>query len=278
MWFYETLHSDIKFGIKGKLICRKKTPYQDCRIYQTKDFGRLLLLDNAIQTTEADEYTYHEMLVHPVLMTHPNPKSILIIGGGDGGVLKEVVKHPVEEIIMVEIDKDVIELSKKYLPTLSKRSFLDKRLGLIIDDGAKYIAETEKKFDVVIIDSPDPIGPAKVLFSLKFYRDLFKVLKADGIVIRQTGSAFLQKKVLKDNYRKVSKVFPQAFIQLAAVPTYIGGFFSFVIGSKKINFLKNRKKALEAKQEKLKLNTKYYNSKIQAASLRLPNKIKEIVK
>lgn len=278
MWFYETLHPEIKLGIKGKLICKKKTPYQDCRIYQTKDFGRLLLLDGVIQTTEADECIYHEMLVHPLLLLFSELKKILIIGGGDGGVLREVFKYPVEEVVMVEIDKEVISLSEKYLPSLSRGAFFDKRLKLVIDDGAKYIKKTKKKFDAVIIDSPDPVGPAKILFSPRFYRAAFEALGAGGVMIRQTGSVFLQRKVLESSYRKVKSVFPRAYIQLASIPTYIGGFFSFVIGSKKIDFLKPQKAKIEKKYSQLKLKTKYYNPGIQAASFQLPADIKRMVK
>ncbi len=278
MWFYETLHSNLKLGIKGKLLYKKKTPHQDCRIYQTKDFGKTFLLDDAIQTAEADEYIYHEMITHPPLMMHSEPKNILIIGGGDGGVLREIFKHPVEEAVMVEIDKGVIEVSKKYLAKINKGSFSDKRLGLVIDDGARYIKETPKKFDIVIIDSSDPVGPAKILFTKKFYNDVFKVLKPNGIMIRQTGSTFLQPKVLKNNYRILSEVFPHAFIQLVSIPTYSGGHFSFVTGSKKIDFFKVKKKQIEQKYLKLNLKTKYYNPGIQFASLQLPNNLKRLVK
>ncbi|MCF7916871.1 MAG: polyamine aminopropyltransferase [Candidatus Omnitrophica bacterium] len=278
MWFYETIHSQIRLGIKGKTIYKKKTGHQDCRIYQTKDFGKVLLLDGAIQTTEADEHIYHEMLTHPLLLTHPSPKSVLVIGGGDGGVIREVFKHAVEEVIMVEIDKDVIQLSKKYLPKISKKSFSNKRLGLIIDDGAKYIKETPKRFDLVIIDSPDPIGPAKALFSKDFYKDVFKILTPQGLMIRQTGSTFLQPEVLKNNYRKIKNIFPHVSVQLAAIPTYIGGFFSFVVGSKKINLSKLNKSKIMKKYSGLNLKTKYYNPDIHFSSLKLTNDLMRLIK
>jgi spermidine synthase len=127
VWFYESLYPDIKIGIKGKIVYKKKTPYQDLRIYQTPRFGRMLTLDGAIQTTQNDEFIYHEMLTHPLLLSHPDAKNVLVIGAGDGGVLREVLKHKVKQVILVEIDSDVIELSKKYLPTISKGAFNDKR-------------------------------------------------------------------------------------------------------------------------------------------------------
>ncbi|MCF7894940.1 MAG: polyamine aminopropyltransferase [Candidatus Omnitrophica bacterium] len=278
MWCYELLHPDVKLGIRGKVLYKKKTNYQNCLICKTKDFGKVLFLDQAIQTAEADEYIYHEMMVHPLLLAHPCPQSILVVGGGDGGVIRELLKHPVKEVVMVELDKAVIDLSKKYLPKISKNSFSDKRLGLIIDDGAKYVRETPKKFDIVIVDSPDPVGPAKTLFSKKFYQHISKILKPNGIMVRQTGSTFLQAKVLKSSYRKINNVFAQSFIQLASIPTYTGGHFSFVIGSKKINFIKLSKKQIAQRYRRLNLKTRYYNPGIQFGALQLPNNLMKLVK
>ncbi|MFO8052953.1 MAG: polyamine aminopropyltransferase [Candidatus Omnitrophota bacterium] len=278
MWCYETLHPNVKLGIKGKVLCKKKTNHQNCLICENKEFGKVLFLDQTIQTTEADEHIYHEMMVHPLLLAHPNPQTALVVGGGDGGVIRELFKHPVKEVVMVEVDKTVIDLSKKYLPKISKGSFSDKRLGLIIDDGAKYLEETPKEFDIVIVDSPDPVGPAKTLFSKKFYRQISQKLKSNGIMIRQTGSTFLQSKVLKNNYRRIKEVFPLSFIQLASIPTYTGGHFSFVIGSKKINFTKVSKKRIKQNYLKLNLKTKYYNPGIQFGALQLPNNLMRLVR
>ncbi|MCK5179257.1 MAG: bis-aminopropyl spermidine synthase family protein, partial [Candidatus Omnitrophica bacterium] len=165
MWIYETLYPDIKIGLKGKLLYKKKTSYQDMQIYDTQRFGKLLLLDGAIQTTEKDEFIYHEMITHPVLFMHPKPENILVIGGGDGGVLREVLKHRVKKVILVEIDEKVIKFSERYFPSLSKGAFRNSRVKIVIEDGAKFIRETKEKFDIVIVDSPDPVGVAKVLFS-----------------------------------------------------------------------------------------------------------------
>jgi len=277
MWFYENLYSDIKIGIKGKIIYRKKTPYQDMQLYSTPRFGRMLTLDGAIQTTEKDEYIYHEMLTHPAMITHPNPKNVLIIGGGDGGVLREVLKYRIKKVYLVEIDKDVIDISKKYLDKICQKSFHDKRLNIVIDDGAKFIKNTKEKFDIVIVDSPDPIGPAKILFSKNFYSQIYSCLTKKGIMIRQSGSTTLQANELKSNYKILKKIFPIVEVQLAAIPTYIGGFFSFIIASKGINPKKLNVKDVKKKINKLKLRTKYYNPEIHTGSMGLPSYVRRLL-
>lgn len=275
MWTFETLYPDIKLGFKGKLIHKKKTPYQDLKIYQTRRFGKILILDGNTQTTEKDEFIYHEMMTHPVLLAHPKPEKVLIIGAGDGGILREILKYPtVKKISMVELDEEVILTSKKYLPSISNGSFKDKRAKIIIADGANFVSQTKEKFDLAIIDSPDPVGPAKVLFSKKFYQNIFSVLNADGIMIRQTGSTMWQPKEVKANYKLLSAIFTFCAIQLAAIPTYAGGFFSFVIASKKINPAAAPYIKIAQKYKKLRLKTKYYNPQIHFSSLQLPNYLK----
>ncbi|MCK5083205.1 MAG: polyamine aminopropyltransferase [Candidatus Omnitrophica bacterium] len=278
MWIYETLYPDIKIGLKGKLLYKKKTSYQDMQIYDTQRFGKLLLLDGAIQTTEKDEFIYHEMITHPVLFMHPKPENILVIGGGDGGVLREVLKHRVKKVILVEIDEKVIKFSERYFPSLSKGAFRNSRVKIVIEDGAKFIRETKEKFDIVIVDSPDPVGVAKVLFSRKFYKGIFPILKEKGIMIRQTGSTVIQDGVLKKNYKILKQVFPYVATQIMAIPAYIGGFFSLTIASKSIDPQQVSYKTVFKKYERLKLKTKYYNPRIHFASMQLPNYVKEELK
>ena len=275
MWCTETLYPDVKISLKGKLLYKEKTPYQDLKIYKTERFGNLLLLDGAIQTTEKDEFIYHEMLTHTVMLIHPQPKRILIIGGGDGGILKEVIKYKdVESIYLVEIDKRVIEISQKYLKTICQKAFEDKRVNIIIEDGAKFVKKTKEKFDIVIIDSPDPVGVAKVLFSSKFYKNIFNCLEKDGLMIRQTGSTILQKSELEDNWKILNRIFPYVWIHLIATPTYIGGFFSLIVASKKIDLFKIDIDKLEKKFNRLKIKTKYYNPYLHIASSVLPEYIR----
>ncbi len=277
MWFYENLYPDVKIGIKGECIYQKRTPYQNMKIYATSRFGKVLALDGAIQTTEKDEFIYHEMLTHPVLFLHPNPKKVLVIGGGDGGAIREILKHNIEKVCLVEIDKEVIEITKKYLKKICSRSLSDKRVKIVVDDGANFIKKIQEKFDIAIIDSPDPIGPAKVLFSKKFYTNVYSILKNKGIMIRQSGSTMLQKEELKINYKILNKIFPYVTVQLAAIPTYIGGFFSFLIASKSINPQQPNIKNIEKKIKRLGLKTNYYNSYIHKGSILLPTYIKELL-
>jgi len=276
MWYYEALFNDVRLALEGKLIYGEKTPYQNLQIYQTSRLGKILVLDKMTQTAEKDEFIYHEMVTHPLLLTHPRPEKVLIIGAGDGGVLREVLKHDVKQAYLVEIDERVINLSIKYLPSLSKGAFSDKRTRLIIADGAQFIRQTREKFDVVIIDSPDPVGMAKVLFTRNFYVNIFSILGSSGMMIRQTGSTMFQPNELQENYRIMKKIFPFVTPQLAAVPTYIGGFFSFIIGSKKINPPDVPYKLIAKRYAKSRLNTKYYNPDIHFASMKLPNYLRRV--
>ncbi len=193
-WFYESLFPSVRLGLKvRKVLVSNKSQYQKISILDTYQFGKVLVLDGVVQTTERDEFIYHEILTHLPMLSHPQPDRVLIIGGGDGGILREVLKYPVKEVFLVEIDKKVIELSKTYLSAICRNSFNDRRANIIIDDGVNFVKERKRKFDVVIVDSSDPIGPAKVLFSSKFYTDVFNILSHDyGIFVQQTGSSFLQ--------------------------------------------------------------------------------------
>lgn len=279
MWHSEAIYPDIKLQLKGELLYRKKTLYQNLKLYKTDRFGKILMLDNAIQTTEGDEFIYHEMLTHPVLLLHPKPQKVLIIGGGDGGILREVLKYKsVKLAYLVEIDKNIIEISKKYLKSICKNSFQDKRTKIIIDDGAKFIKKAKEKFDVIIIDSPDSVGPAKVLFSKGFYKDIFSALAENGLMIRQTGSTTLQKEVLKSSWKILNDIFPFVWTHLTAIPTYIGGFFSLTAASKKIDLFKTDIAYLEKKIKALKIKTDYYNPYIHIASAVLPEYIRRMLK
>jgi len=275
MWCTETLYPDIKISLRGKLIHKEKTPYQNLKIYKTERFGNLLLLDGAIQTTEKDEFIYHEMLTHTVMLLHPNPQNVLIIGGGDGGILREALKYKsVKKVYLVEIDERVIEVSKKYLKNICQKAFQDKRVKIIIEDGAKFIKETSEKFDIIIVDSPDPVGVAKVLFSPKFYKEIFAHLTEEGLMIRQTGSTILQEDEWIKNWKILSRIFPHLWLHLIATPTYIGGFFSLIVGSKKIDIFKTDIDKLEKKFKKLGIKTKYYNPYLHLASSILPEYVR----
>ncbi|MDD4294144.1 MAG: polyamine aminopropyltransferase [Candidatus Omnitrophica bacterium] len=274
MWIFEELYPDLKIGIEGKLLYKTKSKFQNLKVFDTNRFGKLLLLDGAIQTTERDEFIYHEMLTHPLLLAHPNPKNILIIGAGDGGILRETLKHPVSKVTLVELDEEVINITKKHLPSICKNAFKNKKVKIVIDDGAKFVSQTREKYDIIIIDSPDPIGPAKILFSSNFYKDVYNALTASGIIIRQTGSSFAQESERLDNIKKLKAIFPIVETEIITVPTYIGGFFTLLVASKKINPKTVPYKNISQKYESLRLNTKYYNPDIHFAAFALPNYIK----
>jgi len=278
-WFFESLYPDIKLGLKvNNILYQKQSRFQNIKIMETPRFGTVLVLDGAIQTTTGDEFIYHEMITHIPLFSHPNPQNVLIIGGGDGGVLREVLRHKtVEKVTLVEIDKQVIEYSQKYLRSISKDSFSSSRLELVIGDGAEFVKGKKAIYDVAIVDSPDPIGPAKVLFQKKFYTDIYNILKSDGIMVRQSGSTFLQKEELKENYRLLSRIFPYTAVYTASIPTYIGGLFSFIFSSKKIAPSKLNIKNIRTRYQKAKIKTKYYNPEVHSACFQLPNYVKKFV-
>lgn len=245
-WFYDSYPPFYGFrtGHKiKKLIYQKKTPYQQIKIFDTETFGRVFTLDRATQLTERDEFIYHEMLVHPAMLNHPNPKKVLIIGGGDGGALRECLKYEsVSEVYLVEIDKEVIKAAGKYLRFVHRNSFNDKRAKIVVEDGFKFLTKGKYKnfFDIVIVDctDPDPKNIALVLFKEKFYKAIFNSLKKEGILIYQSGSLFFTPKGYWDIYKKIKKIFPFAGIYWTVVPSYPGAIWGFTYGSKKIDFKK----------------------------------------
>ncbi len=194
-----------------KIILATKTKYQEVQIVEFEDFGRGLVLDGLIQSTEADEFIYHEALVHPVMVTHPSPRRVLIIGGGEGATLREVLKHStVEKAVMVDIDGELIEFSKKYLEFMHKGSFYDPRAQVVIMDGREYVKKVAgKTFDVIILDLTDPYGPeiARKLYSKEFYSEVKRILKSDGIIVTQAGSSFFYPKTYTRVLNNIKAIF-----------------------------------------------------------------------
>jgi len=255
-----------------KEIYSGKSKFQKIEIFETKEFGRILALDGLVQLSTKDEFVYHEMLVHPAMIYHKNPEMVLIIGGGDGGVLREVVKHPVKEIFLVDIDKKVIEVSKKYLPSVSKNAFKDKRLKIFNEDALKFIKKYKNFFDIIICDSTDPYGPAIPLFQKRFYKDVLKALKEKGVFAAQT--AYLKERFAKKSRKKLKKVFPFIKVHKAFVGCFPFDEHTFSFGSKKIDFDKLSFKKIKEKYKKLKIRTKYYSPEIHFASAVLPQYLK----
>ncbi len=210
----------------------ERTPYQYLEIYDSPRFGRMLLLDGAVQTTEADEFSYHEMLVHPALCTHPAPRRVLIIGGGDGGALEEALKHPLGQATLVEIDEAVVRTCRSHLGAICKGAFEDPRCTLVIGDGIAYVAETTAQFDIALVDSTDPQGAAEGLFSPAFYAQVARRLTPSGLLVVQSGSAVYQQSLTRAVRRHLHPLFPVVRTYLAAVPAYPGVLWSFTVGTR----------------------------------------------
>jgi spermidine synthase len=258
-----------------KSLCKCKTPFQRLEIVEAERWGRILILDDIIECTELDEFVYHEMLTHVPMYMHPNPKRVLIIGGGDGGILREVLRHPVEQVVMVEIDKMVVEACAKYAPFFSAGAFDDPRAELLFDDGAAYVRNTDRKFDVVIVDSTDPVGPGEVLFGQRFYRDVVKRLTPGGMVVRQTGSTMLQPEEFPLAVGRAREVFSYVHPYLAATPSYVGGFFSLLIASNRDLTPRLRPGVLEKRVAKRALAMRYYTPGVHRAAFELPPYVAE---
>ena len=268
--YMETLYSDWGQSLAmNEEIYREKTEHQDLVIFDNKIFGKVLALDGVIQTTEADEAIYHEMMAHVPILAHGSVERVLVIGGGDGGILREVVKHPsIQEVVLVEIDGSVVELSKKHLPKLSNGAFNDPRVKVVIQDASQYVKNSHEKFDVIICDSTDPFGPGKVLFTSEFYGDCKTLLTKNGIFVNQNGVPFLQKDELKLTLENRKPHFKHVSFYVAAIPTYVGGFMAFGWASdRKYRF---SEAVLEERFEKLNAPLYYYTPQIHKASFALP--------
>ncbi|HOP99496.1 MAG TPA: polyamine aminopropyltransferase [Acetivibrio clariflavus] len=273
LWYTEFQTPNVGITCKTKKTYHtEKTEFQELALIETEQFGRMLVLDGTVQTTIEDEFVYHEMISHVPLFTHQNPKKVLVIGGGDGGAIREIIKHPsVEKAVLCEIDRRVIEVSKEYLPEISC-ALNDKKVEVLVADGIKYVKENKGEFDVILVDSTDPVGPAVGLFAVDFYRSIYEALKEDGIFVAQTESPFFHKDLIKSVYRDVSSIFPITRLYTCAIPTYPSGYWSFTMGSKKYD-------PLETDISKIPdLDTKYYCPQIHKAVFALPKFVADLVK
>ncbi len=275
-WQIEYINPDYgqTYRLKKKIIS-KKTLYQKIELVETFEFGKMLLLDGAVQTSEKDEFIYHEMLAHPALLTHPKPNRVLIIGGGDGGTLRRVLEHPVKEAIMVEMDQEVVKLSRTYLSSISKQAFEDKRATIVIDDGFSFLKNEKKKFDLILVDSTDPVGKATVLFSEEFYKLAFSSLNEEGMIVTQSGSVFYQLNEVRQTFCNLKKVFTHTYVYLANIPTYPGSLWSFTLGSKLHVPPLIPLSVKESRLAERKIKTRYYNLEIDLAAFALPTFLKE---
>ncbi|MDC0191271.1 polyamine aminopropyltransferase [Rhodospirillales bacterium] len=283
-WFDELLYSDrsslgyIQRFKVDKVLKEVKTKRQHLLIFETPYFGRVLVIDGVVQTTEKDEFAYHEMLSHVPILAHGKVKRVLIVGGGDGGVLKQVLRHRgVTGVTVVEIDETVIELCEEYLPLISEGAFKNPRTNLVIDDGFSYLAETTDSYDVIIVDSTDPFGPGETLFTEQFYNNCHSRLKMNGILVSQNGVPFTQEQEFVSSYNRLQNIFKDTTFYLTVVPTYVGGYMALGWAS---DFEAHRwvtRDDLAARYRGAGLTTCYYSPDIHKASFVLPPFITEMI-
>ncbi len=254
------------FRLKKKLF-KGRSPFQTVEVVETRGHGRLLLIDGMTMVSERDEFVYHEMIAHVPIFLHPKPRRVLVIGGGDGGSVREVLKHKsVERCVLVEIDALVVEASRKYLP-LTAAKLSDKRAVVRIEDGVKFVRETGERFDAVIVDSTEPFGPAKELFGTGFYKDVKRILTEDGIVVSQAGSPFYEIATIKNLDRILKPIFPVTGAYLFTNLTYPGGLWAFTFASKGLRPVKDFR---PARVKAAKLPLRWYNAEVHAGAFALP--------
>lgn len=250
-----------------KVLDHFQSDFQDILVFESESHGNVLVLDGVIQVTERDEHAYQEMIAHIPLFAHPDPKKVLVIGGGDGGVLREVAKHKgVEEIVECEIDEGVIKASKKYLPGLAK-GYDDPRVTVKVMDGAKFLEENQEAFDVIITDSSDPVGPASVLFETPFYNAMYKSLRPGGIVCTQGECIWLHLDLIQPLVSAISKTYSSVEYAYTTIPTYPSGQIGFIIASKGGS---SCKKPVRAAPDDLLAELKYYTPELHSAAFVLP--------
>ncbi|KMY42886.1 spermidine synthase [Bacillus sp. FJAT-27916] len=278
LWFSERHTPNVKLSIKvEKLLYSGQTEYQRIDIFESKEFGRFLTLDGFMMLTEKDEFIYHEMITHVPMMVHPNPEKVLIIGAGDGGAVRELVKYEsVKQIDLVEIDEMVVDVCKKYLPQTAC-ALDDPRLQIHYEDGLKYIRSCEDQYDLIIVDSTDPFGPGEGLFTREFYGSCYKALHEDGIMVNQHESPFYKEDVaaMQRAHKRIVESFPISYVYQAHIPTYPSGHWLFGFASKKYHPVKDLKR--EAFKD-AHLHARYYNPKLHVGAFSLPTYVEELLR
>ncbi len=267
MWLEEFEDNGFKVSYKIKeILYTAQSQYQEISILDSEIFGKILVLDGIVQTTSMDGHIYNEMISHIPICFHHKPKNVLVIGGGDQGVTQELCKYPfIENIDLVEIDALVIDSCKTHLKEIAGEES-DQRVRFHYEDGAEFVKEKKNVYDVIIVDSSDPIGPAEILFQYDFYKDIYESLKEDGLMVCQSQSPIFHMDVLKQSFQNIQKLFPYTSLYTAVIPTYPGGLWSFALGAKK---------EFKLKKDLLAKNTKYINAKMLKASFKLPQFLKQ---
>ncbi len=278
-WYAEEPYHGSRLQLRiDALLHEDRTEHQHLIVFENEAFGRVLALDGIVQTTERDEFIYHEMFVHVPVLAHGAVRRVLIIGGGDGGSLEEVLKHrSVEQVTMVELDPDVIDISRTYLPSIGGAAFDDPRTELIIGDGLAFVAKRERRFDLIIVDSTDPVGPGKVLFTEDFYRDCKACLEPGGILVTQNSIPFLAAEVIGEPIAALRRQFADATCYLAAVPSYFGGVMAFGWASDEPALRNVPVEELERRLAAAGVATDYYTPDVHKAAFALPPHVSRLM-
>jgi len=277
LWYTEEHTENVRFSIKVKnVLYTGQSPYQKIDVFDSEEFGRFLTLDGLMMLTEKDEFIYHDMIVHVPMAVNPNIKRVLVIGGGDGGTVRELTRYEtIESIHMVEIDKQVVDVCREYLPQTAGK-LNDPRVELFFEDGLKFVRSHIDEYDLIIVDSTDPFGPGEGLFTREFYGNCYKALKEDGIMVNQHESPYYTYYInsMKRAHKRIKEFFPIARVYQAHIPTYPSGYWLFGFASKKYDPIKDLK---EEEWNKLGLKTKYYNTELHRGAFAIPNYVKELL-
>lgn len=278
LWYTEEWTENVRFSIKvDKHLFSDKSQFQQVDVFESKELGKFLTLDGLMMVNYKDEFIYHDMIVHVPMATNMNIKNVLVIGGGDGGTVRELTRYPkIEKIDMVEIDKMVVDVSKQYIDICACK-LDDNRVNLYYEDGVKFVKDSkDKSYDLIIVDSTDPIGPGEGLFSVDFYKDCYRILGDDGILVNQNESPYFDfnAKEMKRANEKIRDLFPITKVYQAHIPTYPSGHWLFGFASKKFDPIDNQN---EIEWKSLNLKTKYYNSHIHKGAFMLPQYVRDML-
>jgi spermidine synthase len=271
--FFETPAPGVEFAYEGELLHAEDSAFQRIDIYEHPTFGRTLVLDGAVQTSERDEFLYHEMLVHVPLLAHPEPRRVLVIGGGDGGTIRRVLEHPtVTDAVMVEIDDRVTALSREYMPSIGGDVWDDPRATVLFDDGNAYVHADGEPFDAIIVDSSDPVGPGIVLFETLFYRRCLERLNPGGVYVAQVGSPVYFQDEMRMAFRNAQAAFPDVRLYLGHVTTYPGVVWSFMLCGERLDI---DVESAGARAAERKITARYWTPEVHLASFGLPGIIRD---
>lgn len=278
-WIAETFYADWRPSMRvDKVLYEAKSEHQHLVIFENKTWGTVLILDGIFQLTTRDEFIYHEMMAHVPLMSIERPKDVLIIGGGDGGILREVLKHPsVKQATLVEIDQDVIDTSVKYFPKIGAKAFKDPRANVVIANGLKFVAECEDRFDAVIVDSSEPVGPSAVLHTKRFFSDCQKLLKEGGIFITQNGVPFQHPGHLTKTTQALAGLYKNVSPYVCTQPCYFGGEFALNWATDESGHLKVDQTSLTRRAKSRKIDTRYWTPGVHKGAFALPAFMQAIV-